>query len=255
MWAVRELAAVRRFYEAYYGEKDLVTSFDGCSVLRGGEHHQQFSKSWLHVDRSLMRTPDAFGSVQAAVNLVAGAPQTHGGFVCVPRSHHEYDRLAKSRDVATWNLMKARPKEHYLRIPSDHPIVSGAIDPETKRVKCIALRVHQGDMVTWQSSLVHANTGPSARRGGVIQECLRRLTPFVAMLPRVVALEAYGKSAVEWNAAREAACKAAATAGHDPSNPLERNRPGRPRHASFKPITTPADCVKITFTPSQRALL
>ena len=100
-------------------------------------------------------------------------------------------------------------------------------------------------MITWMSSLIHANTCPTT---DAIKNRLRRLTAFVSFLP----IKTKNK---EWMAKRRLACQNAFTAGHDPSNPDENNRSVYPRHKSFKAVSTPRSCSKVTFTPEQLALL
>lgn len=132
MWRIRTLPLIREFYTAYYSahllgqkvddddgekkqeeqKKELVTSFCGCSVLRGAEHKQQFMKSWLHVDRNLSVTPDYMGSIQSSVQLLKGHPKTHGGFVCIPKSHHLYNELASSSNQAL-RLYPSSDAPHY----------------------------------------------------------------------------------------------------------------------------------------------
>ena len=281
----------------------LATSFDGCSVLRGAEHKQPFSKSWLHVDENLSQTVHPDYSVQCAVNLLGGTPSTHGGFVVVPRSHTHYKKLhaamrarAKShtdgvneRDVAD-DAAVARfcaSKSHFLPIPSSaSPIVRPFLS-RTGAVRVVALAVEPGDMLSWLSTAVHANTGPTAKaaktgrkknKSGTVRDSggaggerkvpttseaaadaavvgtLRRVAAFVSMYPKDK-LERFCADPDAWDARRREACVRAFTAGHDPVNPAENNASRRGRHPSFAAVATPAACRKTEFTTAERDLL
>jgi hypothetical protein len=257
----------------------LATSFDGCSVLRPDLHEQTFSKSWLHTDANLRITPRFNHSVQCAVNLVAGRPHSHGAFVCVPRSHLHYRDLARSRDLgaadaeAMRRLMKA--SSHFTPIPgADHcmlrPFVEGTGEPaDPKRVRAVALVVEAGDMVSWLSPLIHANTHPTgdkaaraarkaAHKSGAppAQDAvgLRRVAAFVSFFPKDD-LDAYRADPARWAADRRRACASGFTAGHDPRKPSENNHSMYPRSKGFQPVLTPPACLKTTFTDAELALL
>ena len=165
----------------------LATSFDGCSVLRGAEHKQPFADSWLHVDENLAQTQHADYSVQCAVNLEAGRPSTHGAFVCVPRSHTLYKKLyadmkvrsataqdvsgdrklqeSKSEDKSDDAEMKrfTASKSHYVPLPSASCAMLRPFCNSSGAVQVVALAVEAGDMVSWMSTLTHANTPPTAK--------------------------------------------------------------------------------------------
>lgn len=147
---------VRRFFEAYYNQhavpssssstssssarrpSPLLTSFDGCSVLRGGEHTQQYTKSWLHVDQNMRTKPDYMRNIQCAINLLDGNPTDHAGFVCIPKSHLEYKRLVDCKDPGMVQLM--HKKMSYLTIPAlEHSLFQPFLNEAKTHVKCIAL--------------------------------------------------------------------------------------------------------------------
>jgi hypothetical protein len=289
----------------------LATSFDGCSVLRGAEHKQPFTKSWLHVDENLAQTRHIDYSVQCAVNLVGGRPITHGAFVCVPRSHTHYKRLyadmkARTKDgvasTATAATTETGPegkteiksetgsadteikqftasKSHYLPLPSASCAMLRPFRDSNGAIKAVALTVDAGDMVSWMSTLTHANTPPTVKpsktsvkkskdvdkkqktaysspteSGQVVVNALRRIAAFVSMYPKDK-LAGYQADPKKWTARRQAACAAAFTAGHNPVNPSENNICRRGRHPSFSPVVTPIACQKTIFAPAERDLL
>jgi hypothetical protein len=281
----------------------LATSFDGCSVLRGAEHEQPFTTSWLHVDENLAQTRHADHSVQCAVNFVSGRPSTHGGFVCVPRSHTHYKKLyadSKSRgaDASETSPINKNPKEtklrvdddaemrrftssksHYVPLPSASCAMLRPFCNSSGAVKVVALAVEAGDMVSWMSTLTHANTPPTARpprttskkkpskrvasssegktisgRDEIVINALRRVAAFVSMYPKDK-LDAHKADPTDWLARRQAACAAAFTAGHDPVNPSENNVCRRGRHPSFAAVATPLTCKKTAFTSAEHDIL
>jgi len=275
---VRTLPKIRAFYDAFYdsisgatgsaaaedgkGEaqtaeakrasRKYLTSFDGCSALRGGEHKQVFAQPWSHVDRNARRTPNLHDSVQCAVNFVKGTPSANGGFVLVPRSHRAYDAAVASTDPATKATMAAflKPNKHYLGLTdSMHPLLRAARQPDGS-VSCVALAVEAGDMVCWDSSLVHANTSPTT---SAVRGQLRRLAAYVSFLPadRVPVSKKFSP------ALRLEAAAKGATASHDPSNATENNHPVYPRPKTFQPVLTPPACLRTlaSFLPEELALL
>lgn len=108
-------------------------SLQAWMVARRFSNLQDFSKSWLHVDRNLRVTPDYLDSVQCAINLIQGNPSDNGGFVCIPQSHHEYAKMAKdptNKVMQTW----MKPKGHYLSIPHGHPLLQKYTNPKNGKV-------------------------------------------------------------------------------------------------------------------------
>lgn len=105
-------------------------------------------------------------------------------------------------------------------------------------------------MVSWTSTLIHANTPPTTTK---IQGRLRRLTAFVSLFPRE-RIHEY-PDAEEWMAARQKACKSGFTAGHDPVNPRENNHSQYGRVKSFNPVVLPPECYKSSWTDAEFALM
>ena len=128
-------------------------------------------------------------------------------------------------------------------------------------MKCAYVRVEAGDMISWMSTLVHANIAPATKSGQAVTGRLRRLTAFVSFRPTAQLLAAPTAAAAErmkgltafpdWARRRRLAAAAGHTAGHDPHEPRDNNQ-GRPRVCN---VAMPASSQKTTFAAEELELL
>lgn len=69
-------------------------------------------------------------------------------------------------------------KDQYCPLPLDHPLYVESADKQASRALAIGARA--GDLVLWDSALVHANYAPTAK---TVTGRLRRLVAYCAMAP------------------------------------------------------------------------
>ena len=243
MWALRALPHMRAIFRAIFKTDALLTSFDGCGVFRGEEHKFDANRSWLHVDQNLRLRPKLGTSIQGALNLVdAINPADSGSFLCIPKSHRVMqERVTKGLETALF-----KSKEQYRPLPLDHDLYVQSSDSKTSQVVAIGARA--GDLVLWDSGLVHANYAPVSKS---VTGRLRRLVGYCAMSEVDRMTEDEYKAFTE---ARVKAVAAAVTTSHWPTATND-NRMIYPRCAKFVPLAAPASCHKTVLSGAEKALV
>ena len=129
-------------------------------------------EGWIHTDQNAATRPGR-QTVQAFVSLFDQDEET-GGLVVLPRTHVEHGPLS-ARANAYWN---SGENNHFLYAPPNDellvraaaaaagvPTPSGDARAESpdQRLAARIVKCRAGDMVLWDSRLLHANTG--ARKG------------------------------------------------------------------------------------------
>eukprot|EP00304_Pavlova_gyrans_P005721 CAMPEP_0206039682 /NCGR_PEP_ID=MMETSP1466-20131121/4918_1 /ASSEMBLY_ACC=CAM_ASM_001126 /TAXON_ID=44452 /ORGANISM="Pavlova gyrans, Strain CCMP608" /LENGTH=333 /DNA_ID=CAMNT_0053414333 /DNA_START=50 /DNA_END=1051 /DNA_ORIENTATION=+ len=219
-WHLRAQPAVRRAFAEVWGVDDaeLISSFDGANVFRPfaepvGNPAWLTSGGWWHVDQSGHK--NGLRAVQGLVSVRAATPAT-GGLCVIPGSHRMHHTLADRY-----------PHVHddYVHLARDDPVLravcAGEMPPATL-VQCEA-----GDLVLWDSRVVHCNTPALVRAPEQGMPRLLRLVTYVCMAPRAWADD-------ETLAARRCAVDDFATSTHWPhqlkvTSKLSR-RPGTSRY-------------------------
>jgi hypothetical protein len=142
MWNIRSNQNVKRVYSQIWNTNELLVSFDGCGVYRDWRYDSRWrtKAGWYHVDQNPVQKPNRC-CIQGFVSLT-NQNQTTGGLIVFPHTHL---RFAQLRDVAN------RPRD-FIMIPKTHPILDGG-QAIGKLVQCQA-----GDLVLWDSRLVHCNS-------------------------------------------------------------------------------------------------
>lgn len=165
-WFVRTRQATKAAFARIWQDDQLLTSFDGISIFRPW-HRGGLAPTisgWFHVDQGT--TLPGFQCVQGLVSLFDQGPET-GGLVVVPGSHREFAEVCKL----------AQDTGDYISIPEKHPL----LQQPRKLVSCRA-----GDLVLWDSRLIHCNT-PSVAPPTVSKQRLLRAVVYVCMTPRAMA--------------------------------------------------------------------
>ncbi len=167
MWNIRSHRQVKRVYERLWNRSDLLVLFDGCGIFRDWSYNETWKteNGWNHVDQNPNAKPNRC-CVQGFVSLT-NQNESKGGLIVYPKSHLRFSELQglgnKSRD--------------FVIIPSTHSIFDGG--------RAIGKLIHcnAGDLVLWDSRLIHCNspaTVPKTRNGEVD---LLRIVAYVSMSP------------------------------------------------------------------------
>lgn len=220
MWRARQLPGVVNAWRTVWGldatepaatTTQLLASFDGCGVWRNPLHPchagnaTRTSQAWYHLDQNAATQPDFVG-YQGALT-VFGADGKTGSTVVIPGSHKDFAANCKRGGKA--------PRGAFVRM-------SGAGDAAYCRARAVQVApLGPGDLVVWDSRVVHCSNGASrslstgdVRRARGLGESaplpsLLRLVCYVAMVPRSRAKPGHVDE-------RRRAVFRGATAGHDP---------------------------------------
>ncbi len=150
IWQMRTEPSVMKPFQELYKSDELVSSYDGFGYLPATLKRKD--KSWFHIDQE----PNdlSFKSVQSLVALTDNTTRT---FQCIPGSHLEVANYFKNNPSKTpskaWQKVKA---EEFSRKP-------------------ITVSVKAGQMIIWDSRLVHCNSYGSPEE---------RIVAYIAYLPR-----------------------------------------------------------------------
>lgn len=175
MWDLRGHSKVQKVFQCIWDSDDLITSFDGFSLLvrpedtnRGWFNEKR--STWLHVDQSFHK--HGFMCVQGFVNTVT----THKGDGCfsmLEGSHklhssfwEEYRNADLSKD--DWNKISEDQQKWYHSRGCNQVFVSAPA----------------GAVVLWDSRLVHMGAQPLKSRPPSNHGVVDRLVAYVCMMPR-----------------------------------------------------------------------
>lgn len=151
MWETRTNPTILKIFKQLYRCDELICGFDTfCYML--SSHNGKDNLNWLHID--LTKLPSA-NCYQCFLALTDNDSST---FVAVPGSHKHTDKLLSSGIRAA----------HWTNISQDQ-IESIGCRPEIVSVKA-------GDLVIWDSRMVHAN------QYGIIKE--ERLVLYLSYMRR-----------------------------------------------------------------------
>jgi len=226
MWNLRLNERVQSLFRRVWCEKGaLITSFDGCSVVRPpeGSRRQTFNpsrKPWFHVDQTPRRekagvaaptTSWGAGAIQGAVNLYASSADD-ACFYILDGSHLLHAKFFAETGVDARGDFFMLSEEHIAWY-------------EAQGCRRMAIPVSAGSVTLWDSRLVHCSKPPDAARANTSRW---RLTAFVCMMPRRFA----GQKVLE---RRVAAVRNNRTTCHWPIKPrLNVQRP-RATHMQGRP--------------------
>ncbi|CAF3425921.1 unnamed protein product [Rotaria socialis] len=171
MWNIRSNPNVKRVFSQIWNTNQLLVSFDGCGIFRDWRYDATWKTKggWFHVDQNPVCKPDRC-CIQGFVSLTNQNENT-GGFIAIPNSHLRFAELATL----------TRGKRDFVMIPRDHRILDNG-QAIGKLVQCQA-----GDLVLWDSRLVHCNSPAFAiqeRRDDEPVDFLR-IAAYVSMSPPV----------------------------------------------------------------------
>ncbi|CAK0870785.1 unnamed protein product, partial [Prorocentrum cordatum] len=207
-WTVRSAAAVRGAFAAVWGTGELITSMDGLirPLATVAAEARWRRRELAHPWRLAAHRPERQQAAWARGGAGAGDayrgrdPASTGGFVCVPGSHARPVREALVQRHSGY--FQAKKRGDYFHLPQDDPLQGRAV----------GVPAAPGDLVLWDSRLVHASEPAPGREGDVRDpdqgreqvplELLRAAVP-VCMLPRSCAAEDGGLPAWRRDALRQ----------------------------------------------------
>ncbi|CAF1076364.1 unnamed protein product [Rotaria sordida] len=169
MWNIRSNRNIKRVYSQIWNTNELLVSFDGCGVFRDWRYDSKWKtkSGWYHVDQNPVLKPNRC-CIQGFVSLTDQNEKT-GGLIVVPYSHLRFAQLTQ---------LGHRLKD-FIMIPRDHPILDRgrAIG---KFIQCQA-----GDLVLWDSRLIHCNSPAFSIEERHENEPidLLRIVAYVCMIP------------------------------------------------------------------------
>jgi len=213
-WFIRTRPSVRKVFEEIWETKELLTSYDGFAGWRPWQYNSTWrtSPSWFHVDQN-PATNQGRECFQAQVTLT---PSTHetGGFTCIPGSHKcfpEFEEPFQTCNHKIWRLTFKGIKNHRVQ-----------------KMDKIHVCCEAGDMVIWDSRLMHASTHSFVKPELSSRELLR-ITSFVCFTPRLP------KLSNDLIQRRIAGVDSYATTSHlpyewHPTEDLESSNRGRSKH-------------------------
>ena len=174
MWGVRVAKGVRQAWATVLDSDDLSVSFDGAGAWLNPHVHGESVATrgkWYHIDQFYGKTPRRKG-FQGLVTLYEADHDT-GSFVCLPGSHRDYERNCRGRN----------PLGNFVRM-------SGKKDADYCAYRAVQVApLSAGDLVVWDSRVVHCSAGFDATSDPSSLLRLRNLTeqPPLARLVAYVA--------------------------------------------------------------------
>eukprot|EP00756_Hemistasia_phaeocysticola_P066997 Hpha_TRINITY_DN9640_c0_g1::TRINITY_DN9640_c0_g1_i1::g.184265::m.184265 len=163
MWHLRGAPGVIKAFSGIWGTEDLITSFDGCNVMRPWDDRPEWRTmgGWWHVDQG--KPKRGFQSVQGLVTLY-DVDATTGGLVVMPGTQLHHDELIDRQQKKT--------SGDFLPI---------GVDPLLE-TQALLVQMKAGDLALWDSRTIHCNfpgTGPAKNPKELI-----RAVGYVCMAPK-----------------------------------------------------------------------
>ena len=174
MWGVRCAQGVRKAWATVLESNELSVSFDGAGAWLNPHIHGESVATrgkWYHIDQFYGKTPHRKG-FQGLVTLYEADGDT-GSFVCLPGSHRDYERNCRGRN----------PLGNFVRM-------SGKKDADYCAYRAVQVApLSAGDLIVWDSRVVHCSAGFDAKADPSSLLRLRNLTeqPPLARLVAYVA--------------------------------------------------------------------
>ena len=150
-WHLRLNSEAKNAFSYIYKTQNLVTSFDGFSLFLCDT---QKSPSWLHQDQ---KSNDTRLSIQGILNVLP-CDEFDAGFICVPKSHIEYNAPPQKNDWVT--------------LPKD--------DPNQK--KAVKILTPERSLILFNSKTIHANIGMAKNHPK--GKHINRFSAYLTFVPR-----------------------------------------------------------------------
>ena len=120
MWHIRTRPRLLEMFERFWNTSDLIASFEGFSMFppREVEPYWDLGEAWFHTDQNGVSRPGQ-QTIQS-LTLLYDQDESSGGFIVVPRSHRQHNRVTK-------RVYKAAPhtsgSQQFLMLPPNDPIL------------------------------------------------------------------------------------------------------------------------------------
>ncbi len=145
-WFSRLLPGVKKAFASIWSTNDLIVSFDAGNAFRPWDIHPGWvtSRNWWHVDQNSKRGQARHGKVcvQGLVTYYDVTERT-GGLCLFPGSQSEHDTLCS-------RCPSADTKRDFVYLETTDPIIT-----ENQAILPLA---KAGDLILWDSRVVHCNT-------------------------------------------------------------------------------------------------
>ncbi|CAF3965525.1 unnamed protein product, partial [Rotaria sp. Silwood1] len=169
LWSVRSNRQIKSVFARLWNTRELLVSFDGCGIFRDWRYNPTWKTNdgWEHVDQNPKKKPDRC-CVQGMVSLTDQNERT-GGLIVYPRTHLRFTELCDITENSG----------DFVKIPLNHPIMNQG-QTLGKLVHC-----HAGDLILWDSRLIHCNSPATAIEERRQDEPvgLLRIVAYVSMSP------------------------------------------------------------------------
>eukprot|EP00600_Ochromonadales_sp_CCMP1393_P001219 CAMPEP_0174980186 /NCGR_PEP_ID=MMETSP0004_2-20121128/15216_1 /TAXON_ID=420556 /ORGANISM="Ochromonas sp., Strain CCMP1393" /LENGTH=299 /DNA_ID=CAMNT_0016231835 /DNA_START=70 /DNA_END=969 /DNA_ORIENTATION=+ len=160
-WNTRTLPKVKEAFAKIWKTHELVVSFDAGGVFRDWRYDLRWltNGGWWHVDQNARRGKHRQGlqAVQGLVTYYDSTAET-GGLCVIPGSHKEHHSLCERAPGASMNM-------DFVPVPKNDPIFqmreNASISTSTGEASDgvgILICAKAGDLILWDSRLVHCNT-------------------------------------------------------------------------------------------------
>lgn len=148
MWDARLEPGVIDAFAKIWGTDELLVSFDALNITFPNRKDRPRKPSWEHVDQSPFRK--GMHCVQGIVNLSEAGPND-GGLMVYPRSHlYNEEFFELQTDKSEWT-----PRDMYLFSRENVEWF------QSKGLKPYKVCAEPGDLILWESRLVHYGDEPS----------------------------------------------------------------------------------------------
>jgi len=179
LWFARGLDTVQQIFKKVWNTEHVITSFDGCNIMRPWEYNSSWKTSpggWYHVDQNPMYKPGKM-CIQGFLNFFPSG-ETDGGLVLIPRSHTVFNEITQAY------ISYLEDCNDFISLSDCKPFWENVI--QKKDLKAIKVCMEPGDFILWDSRLIHCNGSATSARpiptnGEILP--LRRLVAYICMVP------------------------------------------------------------------------
>jgi len=171
VWFARTRPSVKDVFARIWGTRNLMSSFDGLNVFLPWHHLGHTAKTeagWLHADQGDQR--HGLATIQGFVSLT-DQDATTGGLHVIPSSPHLHETWARGHPGSVHNFCMIDPRSFGREL---------LLMPQ-QLVTCKA-----GDLVLWDSRIVHCNT-PALQEPTTPENELLRVALYVCLTPKTLA--------------------------------------------------------------------